>query len=55
MSVDYDSVQAADTRKQMLVENIDSDVLLIGTHYPSPCAGHLVSSDGLTRFRPIDD
>lgn len=55
MSADYNSAQAVDTRRQILDENTDTNVLIIGTHYPFPCAGHLISSGGLRRFRPIDD
>lgn len=43
MSADSDSAQAAATRRRLLAEHADGDLLLIGTHYAEPCSGRLVA------------
>jgi glyoxylase-like metal-dependent hydrolase (beta-lactamase superfamily II) len=43
--VDSDRVQAAATRRRMFAEWADQPILVIGTHYPDPTAGH-VRRDG---------
>jgi glyoxylase-like metal-dependent hydrolase (beta-lactamase superfamily II) len=53
MSADTDSAQAAATRKRMRAEHADRPVLVIGTHYAAPCAGHIVSSAGGFAFRAL--
>ncbi len=47
MSADSDSAQAARTRRRLIGEHADADLLVIGTHYAPPCAGHLVSRGGI--------
>ena len=51
MPADSDSAQAAATRRRLLAEHADSALLVIGTHYPSPCAGHLVKHGAGHAFR----
>ena len=40
-SADYDQVQGRQTRESLLERVADSDVLLIGTHFATPTAGHV--------------
>ena len=42
MSADSDSTAAAATRRRIASALADEPVLVIGTHYAPPCAGHLV-------------
>jgi len=52
--VDSDPQQSCATRTALVAECIDRDVLVIGTHFPPPTAGHVVSGpDGSPRFRPL--
>jgi glyoxylase-like metal-dependent hydrolase (beta-lactamase superfamily II) len=55
MSADSDSGQAEGTRRSIAAEVADSQVLVIGTHYSEPCAGHIVSADGGYRFAARKD
>ncbi|BCW62927.1 MBL fold metallo-hydrolase [Arthrobacter sp. StoSoilB22] len=52
---DVDVEESTATRKRILEEYADKEVLLIGTHYPSPTAGHLVSTPQGGRFVPLKD
>ena len=40
-SADYDQVQGRATRETLLERMVDSDVLVIGTHFATPTAGHV--------------
>ena len=40
-SADYDQVQGRHTRESLLERYVDSDVLVIGTHFASPTAGYV--------------
>jgi glyoxylase-like metal-dependent hydrolase (beta-lactamase superfamily II) len=52
--VDTDSNESTATRERLVAECRDQPVLVIGTHFPPPTAGHVVStSDGGTRFQPL--
>ncbi|MCA9509150.1 MAG: MBL fold metallo-hydrolase [Myxococcales bacterium] len=51
MAADSDSAQAAATRRRLLAEHADGDLLVIGTHYADPCSGRLVRTDAGFRFR----
>jgi len=42
MGADSDSAEAARTRRRLLREHADGDLLVIGTHYAEPCSGRLV-------------
>ena len=42
MGADSDSAEAAKTRRRLLAELADGDLLVIGTHYAEPCSGRLV-------------
>ena len=55
MSADSDSKQAAATRRRLLSEHADGPLLVIGTHYPAPTAGHLVSHGKGHAFQALED
>ena len=40
-SADYDQVQGRKTRENLLETYVDTDVLIIGTHFATPTAGHI--------------
>lgn len=40
-SADYDSAQGQQTRESLLSKYVDSEVLIIGTHFATPTAGHV--------------
>jgi glyoxylase-like metal-dependent hydrolase (beta-lactamase superfamily II) len=50
---DTDTARSSATRKRVVEELLDRDVLVIGTHFAEPCAGHLVSTDDGVRLRPL--
>ena len=52
MGADSDSAAATATRRRLLAEHERGGLLVIGTHYAPPTAGHLVSRDGKVRFDP---
>jgi hypothetical protein len=45
MPADSDKPAAAATRRRIAELIADEPVLVIGTHYPVPCAGYLVRGD----------
>jgi glyoxylase-like metal-dependent hydrolase (beta-lactamase superfamily II) len=47
---DTDPRQSTATRRRLLGEYTDTDVLVIGTHFAPPCAGRLVSEGSSHRF-----
>jgi glyoxylase-like metal-dependent hydrolase (beta-lactamase superfamily II) len=49
-SFDSDTSAATDTRKQLLEQFADSGVLVIGTHFASPTAGHIRREGTSYRF-----
>lgn len=51
LPLDYDTKQAAATRRRIVTEHADSSLLVIGTHYAAPSAGRLISVDGGIQFR----
>ncbi|MGH0033076.1 MAG: MBL fold metallo-hydrolase [Myxococcota bacterium] len=51
MPADSDSARAAATRRRLIEEHADRDMLVIGTHYAAPTAGHLVRGESGTWFR----
>jgi glyoxylase-like metal-dependent hydrolase (beta-lactamase superfamily II) len=52
--VDTDGDESTATRRRLVAECCDQPVLVIGTHFPPPTAGHIVSTpDGGTRFQPL--
>ena len=53
MDADTDSAQAAATRKRLRAEAADNPVLVIGTHYAEPCAGHVVTNGAGFAFRAV--
>ncbi len=55
MPADSDSKMAAETRRRLLTEHADQPVLVIGTHYGAPTAGHLIrEGDGFV-FRALEE
>lgn len=50
LPVDHNSEQSRSTRAELLKEFADSDVLVMGTHFAPPTAGHFRSIDGSVRF-----
>jgi glyoxylase-like metal-dependent hydrolase (beta-lactamase superfamily II) len=55
ISVDADPAAAHATRTRLVDAYADRPVLLIGTHFPPPTAGHLVTTTGGVRFQPLAD
>lgn len=51
--VDSDPDLSCATRRALIAECCDQDVLVIGTHFPPPTAGHIVTTDAGVRFRPL--
>jgi len=51
--VDIDSAQAVRTRGRLLDALVDTDALLLGTHFPHPTAGTVRRENG--RYRPLAD
>jgi glyoxylase-like metal-dependent hydrolase (beta-lactamase superfamily II) len=47
---DTDPTQSAATRRRLLEEHSDTDLLVIGTHFAPPCSGHLVTDGHGHRF-----
>ena len=45
-SADYDATMAIATRRKLLEDYSDEDILIIGTHFATPTAGHFRSKDG---------
>jgi glyoxylase-like metal-dependent hydrolase (beta-lactamase superfamily II) len=50
MAADWDGAMGTRTRESLREEFGDSGALVLGTHYASPSAGHIVSVDGAWRF-----
>ena len=50
ISADVNPELAAETRRRLIQEHADSALLVIGTHYPTPTAGHLRLHAGGCRF-----
>ena len=50
MSFDVDQDAAAQCRKTVLSDLADSDILVIGTHFAAPTAGHIVTEGDSYRF-----
>ena len=44
-SADYDQAQGQQTRESLLAKYVDQDVLVIGTHFATPTAGHVKALD----------
>ena len=50
---DTDRAQSEATRRRLLEEHAGTDVLVIGTHFAPPCAGHLVADGNGYRFEAV--
>jgi len=50
--VDIDAAEATRSRRALLSALADSDVLLLGSHFPPPTAGRVVSEGGHYKFVP---
>ena len=51
--VDDDPVQSTATREALIAATLDTGILVIGTHFPPPTAGHIVTTPDGPRFRPL--
>ncbi len=49
--VDYDQEASTATRRRMYGQLAGSDVLVIGTHFAAPCAGHVVADGDVWRLK----
>jgi glyoxylase-like metal-dependent hydrolase (beta-lactamase superfamily II) len=49
-SADYDRDQARETRERVFASEADGDVLVIGTHFATPTAGHIKRDGDAYRF-----
>ncbi len=54
MFADTDAEQATRTRRRLIEEHANTPLLVIGTHYPPPCAGHLVRDEDGCRFEATE-
>jgi glyoxylase-like metal-dependent hydrolase (beta-lactamase superfamily II) len=52
ISADVDPARATETRRKFVDQYGGTPVLVIGTHYAGPTAGHIVSEGGAWRFVP---
>jgi glyoxylase-like metal-dependent hydrolase (beta-lactamase superfamily II) len=50
---DTDPEASCSTRQRLISELVDKPVLVIGTHFPPPTAGHLVTTEAGVQFRPL--
>ena len=50
---DTDRAQSEATRRRLLEEHAGTDLLVIGTHFAPPCAGHLVADGNGYRFEAV--
>jgi|RhiMethySRZTD1v2_1073278.scaffolds.fasta_scaffold61860_4 glyoxylase-like metal-dependent hydrolase (beta-lactamase superfamily II) len=53
LHVDTDPHESTATRQRIVAECCDQPVLVIGTHFPPPTAGHVVSTPDGARFQPL--
>lgn len=52
---DWDSDRSTATRRELLDEHADSDLLILGTHFAPPTAGHFRRDDRGVWFRSLGD
>jgi glyoxylase-like metal-dependent hydrolase (beta-lactamase superfamily II) len=50
---DADPDMSSATRQRLVRQYADTSVLILGTHFPPPTAGHLVTTDDGVRFLPV--
>lgn len=50
---DFDRSLAQTTRKEFLASVVDAPMLVLGTHFPAPCAGHVVKGANGFVFAPV--
>ena len=50
---DTDPAQSEATRRRLLAEHGDTDVLVLGTHFAPPCSGRLVTDGNGYRFEAV--
>lgn len=48
---DFDSARSRETRRNLINQLADDDVLVIGTHFAAPTAGHVISDRKAHRFK----
>ncbi|MFJ2766254.1 MBL fold metallo-hydrolase [Streptomyces sp. NPDC087300] len=51
--VDIDPEQAEASRRSLLAALADTDTLVLGTHFPEPTSGRLISHEGAYRLVPV--
>ena len=49
---DHDSAEATRSRRRLLAELVGTDTVVLGTHFPTPTAGHLIDGE-LVTFAPV--
>lgn len=54
-TVDNDRSQAEATRRALITDNADQDVVVLGTHFNAPCGGRIVTTQEGWRFLPCAD
>jgi glyoxylase-like metal-dependent hydrolase (beta-lactamase superfamily II) len=52
--IDVDPPMSCTTRRRLIADYADTDVLVIGTHFAPPTAGYIVRAAGSTQFVPLD-
>jgi glyoxylase-like metal-dependent hydrolase (beta-lactamase superfamily II) len=52
--IDVDPTLSRATRRRLIADYADADVLMIGTHFAPPTAGYIVTTAGGVQFAPLD-
>ena len=52
---DFDKKLALATRRRFIDDHLDRDVLVLGTHFPTPAAGHIIRDKESFRFVSAGD
>ncbi len=52
---DFDKKRALATRRTFIADHVDRDVLVLGTHFPTSAAGHIVREKEGMRFVAADE
>ncbi len=53
-AVDDDGVQSKKTRENFLADHVDTDILIIGTHFATPTAGHIIREGDGYRLKVLE-
>jgi len=49
-NLDVDKAAALETRRAFIGKHVDKDILVLGTHFPTPSGGHIVRDNKAFRF-----